>query len=257
MFEKELRNFLKEYDCNPELLEYVLDCKSRLKEMFKDIDKYVDPIKLETSIKVFEDGREVKGRYVIGISSEEFKMYTDEQQSHLFKIAGFYINDFDELLKIDKDFILYLGGDNGKGKVYFDSFNLCFESSGKIKNYNFITSGWIHVTNFNEPDIITAVYKIIKDDDGIMKWYSIARDYITTYFRPLMKVSEEESNNMTKQELYEIEHMYLWYCVTCPCCFDKQSENNGEDKNVGKEEIIETIKNQFKMIDERLLKCAK
>ena len=72
-----------------------------------------------------------------------------------------------------------------------------------------------------------------------------------------MKVSEEESNNMTKQELYEIEHMYLWYCVTCPCCFDKQSENNGEDKNVGKEEIIETIKNQFKMIDERLLKCAK
>lgn len=257
MFEKELRNFLKEYDCNPELLEYVLKCKSILKEFLEGTEKYVDPVKLETSIKVFENGTEVKGRYVIGITSEEFKMYTLEQRTNLFKIAGFDIDNFEKLLKVDKEFILYIGGDNGKGKVYFDSYNLCFESTGIIKNYNFIKPGWIHVTNLNEPNIVTSVYKIIRDDDGVMRWYSIADDYITTYFRPLIKVSEEVFKDLTKQELYDTQHMYLWYCVTCPCCFENQDENNGEDKSISKEEIISRIKQDFKKLADSLLKCIK
>ena len=53
MFENELRQFLKEYDCeNISLFDFVLECKNVLKKRYPE--KMILPIKLETSIKKFD-----------------------------------------------------------------------------------------------------------------------------------------------------------------------------------------------------------
>ena len=81
MFNDHLKKFLKLYDCNnTELFDLILNCKKELKNELFDIykqDVFIEPIKLETSIKIMNSGKSIKSRYVIGIHINEFKLYNE------------------------------------------------------------------------------------------------------------------------------------------------------------------------------------
>jgi hypothetical protein len=244
MFEKELKYFLEKFKCNTKLLEYIIECKKEL--INKNIVKYVNPPKIETSIKKYDNGKNDIGRYVINISNEEFRLYSKEQKIKIFQMVYMDINNFKDIFLEKDNFQMYFGEDNGKGKVYFDGLDICYESSGKIKNYNFIKSGWINVTSSENTNKISSVYKLISDKNGNLCWYGIGKDYITKYFRPSIYLPKDNFEKLNEQEKYEYITLYNWYNLVCPCCKDNKHENNGEEKEKTKEEIIKDIKDFLK-----------
>jgi len=235
MFENKLRNFLQLYECDTELFEYFLECKNALKN-----NEFVDPIKIETSIKTYDNGVETKGRYLISVTSEEFKKYTYEQQQKIFTLVFMDINKFKEQLS-HKKFQLYFGIDNKKGKVYFGAKNIiCYESSGKIKYYNFVKTGWIDVFTSEDINNLSSIYKLI-DEENVLHWYGIGRDDITKYFRPKIHINNETYNTLSDNEKKEFKILSMWHDVTCPCCAKNKGVNNGEKYNT-KEEIIKNAR---------------
>jgi len=238
MFENKLRDFLQLYECDTELFEYFLECKNKLKNT-----EFVEPIRIETSIKTHDNGIETKGRYLIAVTSEEFKKYTPEQQQKIFKLVSMDINNFKEQLS-DKTFQLYFGLDNGKGKVYFSATNIiCYESSGKIKYYNFIKTGWIDVFTSEDRNKLSSVYKLLNEENGLY-WYGIGRDYITKYFRPKINITEEYYNTLSDNEKKEFEILSKWYNIRCSCFIKNKGLDNGEEHNI-KEDIIKNIRSRL------------
>ena len=52
MFEDFIINFFKEYNCDTTILRIILNCKKKLREKM-----FVEPIRVETSIKKFDNGK--------------------------------------------------------------------------------------------------------------------------------------------------------------------------------------------------------
>jgi len=238
MFENNLRDFLQLYECDTELFEYFLECKNVLKN-----NEFVDPIKIETSIKTYDNGIETKGRYVISVTSEEFKKYTSEQQQKIFTLVFMDINKFKEQLS-QKNFELYFGIDNKKGKVYFVAKNIiCYESSGKIKYYNFVKTGWIDVFTSDDHNKLSSVYKLI-NEENVLYWYGIGRDYITKYFRPKINITEEYYNTLSDNEKKEFRILLSCYNIRCSSFIKNKGLDNGEEHNI-KEDIIKNVRTRL------------
>ena len=152
-------------------------------------------MRLETSRKIYNDGKIITGRYTVSISLYEFSFYTRQQQEKLFEIVDFDIRDFVNILNSGKEFRMFFGEDGGVGKVYFDELNICYESNGRDKRYIFQKPGWIdiYVVSSDSPDKLFAIFKMIKEGKNV-NWYAGSKDYITIYYRPEVYLSEEQFN---------------------------------------------------------------
>ena len=247
MCENELRQFLKEYDCeNISLFDFVLECKNVLKKRYPE--KMILPIKLETSIKKFDIGKIVKGRYSITLPMVEFANFLPMQQYKLFNMFNFDIGNFSKFFEDVRFTQICFGGDNGKGKIYFgNGTNLyCFETDGLVKQYKFITPGWMEVSNIQSLNKVISVYKIIKEKDHV-GWISINPEYITTYYRPDIKLSEDAFNSLSRQDKFEYKELQHWRDLRCRDCSKKGTfkNTNGEEDGKSKEDIIKDVRQKL------------
>jgi hypothetical protein len=244
MFENELREFLKKFNCNgTELFEFVLQCKNDLKVRFPE--QKISPVKLETSVKKYDNGKVITGRYSITLPMVEFAHFKIEYQYKIFKMIHFNMNKFIKLFETGLINQICFGEDNGKGKLYFggnDGTNLCFESDGLTKHYRFITSRWMEVINIDQPDKVISVYKILKDGNRL-GWVSINKDYITKYYRPSVSISLKEFNKLSLQDQYEYEEINFWEKHECRNC---ENEFINEDNDKSLETIVREVRRTLK-----------
>ena len=209
MFNNILKNFLKEYNCNTILFDYILECKNNLKNHYK---YFVKPIQIETSIK-FQNNKKHFGRYTVTIDMEEFLKYTNEEQKTIFNLVYLDINNFKNKLKItNKKVDIGFGYDLNKGKVYFDEneYIICYESSGKIKYYIQKSPDVMHVYDNNLQNYIGHHHRII-DENNIPRWYSNNKDYKTIYYRTNIKLYINHLKKLKETELNEYKNLLKWF----------------------------------------------
>lgn len=244
MFEDELREFLREFKCNKtHLFEYVSQCKNDLKTRFPD--QKITPVKLEASVKKYDNGKVVAGRYSITLPMVEFAHFRIEQQYKIFEMIHFNMNRFIKLFEKGVITQICFGEDNGKGKLYFGGngdTNLCFETDGLTKHYRFITPRWMEVINIDEPDKVISVYKILKDGDRL-GWVSINKDYVTKYYRPKVSLTLKEFNSLTPQEQFEYEELNFWEKHSCRTCKEKLTSED-DDKTI--EQVVKEVRFNLK-----------
>jgi len=227
MFNDHLKKFLKLYDCNnTELFDLILNCKKELKNELFDIykqDVFIEPIKLETSIKIMNSGKSIKSRYVIGIHINEFKLYNENNKYKIFNLLGFDFENFKDIIKnVDENCQMYLGLDNKKGKIYFDGKNIHtgYESSGLIKYYNSEGSDTFKITTSKSGNDVVSIQKRINDNEN-KYWYAISNEYKTYYYRPNIYFDEIEIKKYTDNIQKEYKILKNWYEHKCMCCSKK------------------------------------
>lgn len=182
-----LKNFLIEYECNTDLFDFILICKDKLTYRFPDY--FIEPIKIETSIKKMNDGRILKGRYIIALSLAEFDHYDEIDKYKIFSIIGFDINKFKKFLNytsLNPDQTIYIGFDNHKGKIYFEEFNgniIAFETTGLIKYYKLRIPHIYDIITSASNNKVIAQHIRMNTNNGL-NWISFNNDYMSIYFRP-------------------------------------------------------------------------
>ena len=226
MYVSQLKEFLKYYDCkNIELFDLILETKKQLKNdlyIKYNQDVFIEPIKLETSIKNLNSGEKIKGRYVIGIDLREFKLYTLENKQKIFKILGFEFENFNNILEnIKEECQLYVGFENKKGKLYFDrqkypDIGMGFESTGKVKYYKLDKDGTIKISTEKNGDPVCTQKRII--DSNKKYWYSITKDYETYYYRPNIYIDQVELKKYSVNIQKEYKVLKDWYNHECRYC---------------------------------------
>jgi len=216
-----IKSFLKEYECDTLLFDYVVECKYKLK---KNI--FIKPMSVETSIKTYDNGEIIKGRYVISLDIDEFKQYETHDQIKIFNIVGFNIQDFKDYFK--KNIKLYFGFDNKKGKLYFsDEISLiCFEPE-KIKLYKLIDNNMIICYDKKNLNDIIAVHIRINDGNN---WYSIGKNFVTKYYRPNLVYTNDFLQKLSIEEKTSYKYLRYWYYHHCMCneCFIEQDITKDE-----------------------------
>jgi hypothetical protein len=209
-----LRNFLIEYDCKTDLFDYILICKDKL---LKKIPKYfIEPVKIETSIKKMNDGNIIKGRYVLALSLAEFNKYDDIDKNKIFSIVGFDINKFKKYLQYKSiNDTIYIGFDNEKGKIYFEESLgdiIAFETTGLIKYYKSHDCGnAFDVTTSISKDKIVGQHFRMHTKYG-MNWISINDNYTTIYFRQdINPDSNDDFMSLPLDLKYKYSFLSYWF----------------------------------------------
>lgn len=232
MYHNILLEFLECYECNPTLLYYIIACKGELEERTGYVNKVIE---LETSIKFQEDGKILKGRYVITISLKEILDYNRDLVKEMFSYLGF---DFDYFNFEEKKRVvdyLYLGVDGNKGKVYLGNENsgICFESNNKIKFYKYSKEDIVEIFSDKEEKNLEAIHIRILNYKKFVNWYGISKKFITLYFRPNLNGFDIDSNLLHKAN--------KWYYHKCFC-------KNCQNKDIGGKNI-ETLISVISQMD--------
>jgi len=220
MYHDLLLEFLELYDCDPTLFYYVVACKGELEERKGNVNNIIE---LETSVKYQEDGKIIKGRYVITISLSEILEYNKELVKEMFLYLGFdfdYFN-FEEKKSVVK--YLYLGVDGYKGKIYLGNENsgICFESNNKIKFYKYSREDVVDIFSDKEEKNLEAIHIRINNYNKFVNWYGISKKFITLYFRPNLNGFDIDDNLLQKSN--------RWYYHKCLCENCKNKDIGGKD----------------------------
>lgn len=179
MFKNILYNFIKSFDCDPKLLDIIYKCKDNLEKT----GQYVEPVRIETSIKTLKNGTEIKKRYGISIPINEFQKYTVEDSTELVEFLGFKLKDIN---LINNCIRIYFALEGNKGKIYVGNTRelVCKEQGNKIKYY--ITRkdkpDWMDIFTNSESGKRVAINIRIYEKDKV-NWYTVSKDFKTKYFR--------------------------------------------------------------------------
>lgn len=211
MFEDFIINFFKEYKCDTTILRIILNCKKKLREKM-----FVEPIRVETSIKKFDNGKISKNRYIISLYLNEFKLYDYDDQKNIFEILGFDIKNFD--LNSYNNFQLYLSCDNNIGKIYFSNMEtiICYQSNKIIKYYKLRFPGWLDVSLDKNFEKLHAIQVRITRDNKV-NWYGLGKDFITIYYRPNINYDEKYLKKQNSEFLNYYKFYKHWYYHECMC----------------------------------------
>lgn len=226
MYHNILLDFLDYYECDPQLLLYVILCKGELEERTGYSSKVIN---IETSIKYQADGKIIKGRYVITINIDELLKYKKEFVKEMFEYVGFDFDsfNFEKNPKID---YIYIGVDGNKGKIYVGNSNsgICYESNGNIKYYMLTGKDLVDIYIDKETTTLGAIHLRIKNNE-IVNWYGISKNFITIYYRPNLNGYEIDRDILQKSN--------IWYYHKCIC--KKCYESPPKGKNI--EDLIPII----------------
>ena len=216
MFRKILFDFIKSFECNPKLLELIYNCKDNLQKL----DIYPEPVRIETSIKTFNNGNIMKKRYGISIFLKEFNKYRKEDIKELLDFLKF---DFKDIPNIDNCTRIYFALDDNKGKIYVSNTEkmICKENDGKIKYYKVRKDkiNWMDVFS-NDSDNRVAINVRIQNKKEI-NWYTISKNFKTKYYRPYINFEDNKFNSLNNEEKNTYifyKHWYYQYCM-CSNCF--------------------------------------
>lgn len=214
MINNSLRQFLKDYNCDTKLFDYILNCKENLA---KRKNSYVCPVFIETSVKKnFKTNKESKGRYIIFIILEEFNNYTLVEKENIFKLVNFKFSEFEKLIKnMDKISDIIFGYDGNKGKVYLNETYTkkrlyCYENGGKIKYYKEVYPNVKYVYDTKDLNTILKTDIRIRDKNNKFVWHSHYQDEMTTYYRPFININNfEKLNEKDKLDFILTNDLYL------------------------------------------------
>jgi hypothetical protein len=214
MYHNILLEFLEWYECDPTLLYYIIACKGELQERTGYVNKVIE---LETSVKFQEDGKIIKGRYVITVILKEVLEYDKDLVKEMFSYLGFDFDYFNFEEKKNVVNYLYLGIDGYKGKVYLGNENsgICFESNNKIKFYKYSKEDIVEIFSDKEEKNLEAIHIRINNYNNFINWYGISKKFITLYFRPNLNGFNIDDDLLIKAN--------KWYYHKCLCknCVDK------------------------------------
>jgi len=229
MFKKILFDFIKSFDCNPKLLELIYKCKDNLKKS----GIFPEPVRIETSIKTFKDGKFSKKRYGVSIYLSEFLKYNKEDVEELLKFLKF---EYKDIPYIDNCERIYFALDNNKGKIYVSNTNkmICKENDGRIKYYLLRKdkTNWMDVFSNNSKKVDAINVRIENKEE--INWYTISKNFKTKYYRPYIKFEENILNTLSeydKNTYLFYKHWYYHYCM-CKNCFGKDFLKNLDKVNI-------------------------
>lgn len=257
MFYEQIREELLKNSCDVSLYNKIVEFKKT--NIYSK--KNWEAIKVEYSIKKYDDNKIINGRYTITLSLEEFLTYGKNKRKEIFDMLHFDNNKFEKKITSIKDYknySLYLGFEGSKGKIYFltpDNI-ICFESNNKIKFYDILSKNSNEVYKYKYicvslDDIYKkySVHTILNDPkDNIDKWFSVGKDYLTVYERPTVILK----NNFTTDENLHCRFLKFWKYHNCSCydCFSADKLN--PTKKLSEEEFIKIIQTEKDKIDEKI-----